>query len=60
MNVLGTKPKASLSICFNEKCPNFSIEAVFKQVDVKTVTVQVDLFKLVDVDVDTIVFHERG
>jgi hypothetical protein len=44
----------------DEKSPNFSVEAVFKQVDIKSVPVQVDLFKLVDIDVDTVVFHEHG
>tara|TARA_B100001093_G_scaffold311529_1_gene297334 strand:- start:407 stop:568 length:162 start_codon:yes stop_codon:yes gene_type:complete len=42
-----------------KKSPNFSIEAVFKQVDIKTMAVQINLFKLVNVDMDTVVFHEH-
>ena len=43
-----------------KKSPNFSVEAVFKQVDIKAMSVQINLFKLVNVDVDTVVFHEHS
>lgn len=60
MNALGIKHRVSLSIYSDKKSPNLSIEAIFEQVYFKPVSVQVDLFKLVDVDVDAVVFHERG
>ena len=60
MSAHGTSHRPSPLIYLDEKSPNFSVEAVFKQVDIKSVPVQVDLFKLVDVDVDTVVFHEHG
>lgn len=43
-----------------KKSLNFSIEAVFKKVDFKPVTVHIDLFKLFDVNVDTVMFHRSG
>ena len=49
--------EVAVDLHLDEKSPNFSVEAVFKQVDIKSVPVQVDLFKLVDVDVDTVVFR---
>ena len=60
MRVLGTKHKHLLLICSGKKSPNYSVEAIFKQVDIKPMPVQVYLFKLVNVDVDTVVFHEHG
>ena len=43
-----------------KKAPNFSIEAVFKEIDFKPMSVHIDLFKLIDVNVDAIVFHGSG
>tara|TARA_B100001093_G_scaffold518605_1_gene604078 strand:- start:2864 stop:3004 length:141 start_codon:yes stop_codon:yes gene_type:complete len=37
-----------------------SIEAIFKKVHFELVTMHVDLFEFVDIDVDAKVFHGKG
>lgn len=43
-----------------KKSLNLSIEAVFKQIHIEPVSVHIDLFKLVDIDVNSVMFHEHS
>lgn len=56
----GDEPRRRLVPNGIKKSPNFSIEAVFEEIYFKPVLVHVNLFKLVNVDVYAIMFHERG
>jgi hypothetical protein len=55
-HVLMLKRKAWPQICFS-LC---LVEAILKQIHFKAMAMQIDLFKFIDINVNTVVFHSKG